>query len=314
MVKFCPECGRNVEGNKSCSHCGLLKINDIDEKEKSKNFFKGKIGNYLKQFLIVASSFGVIYQIVDYLYEYLFQIRCEKFYGIPRGYFSTDINPSLLYLGVILLFGSLFFAPLFLRRYEENKIALIIESVFLSIVLGVGLGVVNLFNLLEIMKATNNKNEFWFNWNNWLAQNDGVIVKLIFLSSILASLIIFLSPYIKFKRIKNILLFTTAICFTICFTISFLLLLYGTACKLRINIEEETQYETVTCDGEQYVVITEKNDKLLVTKYEEDVIDNGIKVTVLHTSQYLFLDKSNCNFSYKNFAFPIKPDNTQVDN
>ena len=62
-----------------------------------------------------------------------------------------------------------------MKKYYEKKENLtkgyLVEAVFLSVVIGMEIGLFNVYNLIEIMKQTHKTNDF-FHWiNNWLANN-----------------------------------------------------------------------------------------------------------------------------------------------
>jgi hypothetical protein len=272
------------------------KTKEVIENNLKKNSLVEKINDYSGSITFIATILAALYSVINYVYDFVFSISCEEFYKIPSSYFSANINRRLLYLGLIMLLILMFFFPALLRSHEkkhgkDTKTSLA-YSVFLSVVLGIEMGFTNLYNLIEIMKATNNKNEFFAICNKWIDKNAYfVIVVIILFGSMSLVGLVFISE-IKSKKIKKI--FT--VIFLISFTISALLMIYGALLKLTSSIKDKTKYEIITNQENKYVVISKIEDNVLVVKY--NIENNKIE---FDTTEYLFLDKYNCNYSYIDF-------------
>lgn len=271
---------------------------------------KMTIGEMFKKYSeiikIIAGILIVLYPIANYVYEFMYQINCERFYGIPGKYFSANINSRLLYLALIILLIILFFLPSFLKNYEKKQGKDTMSSrlyyIFLSIVLGLEMGLINLQNLIQIMQVTNEKNVVFRYINNWIDRHAYLVLITVVIMGALSLLGIVLVPEIKRKWIKKVVTYISVISF---FT-SGILIFYGTFFKLGTSIEDKTKYEVITNQDKKYVVLTEKDDKILVVTYT--VVDGKY---IFDTNQYAFLDRYECKFSYVNTG--IKP-NIENDN
>lgn len=76
-------------------------------------------------------------------------------------------------------------------------------------------------------------------------------------------------------------------------------MIYGTIFKLGISVEDKTKYEVVTIDEEDYVVLSEHDDKILVVLYE--VKENG--EYIFDTSKYWFYEKYQGIHRYINLKY-----------
>ena len=95
----------------------------------------------------------------------MYQNECEKFYGIPGKYFDSDIDNRLLYLLCIIILLFMGIMPTLLKKYYEKKDKLtkgnLVEAIFLSVIIGIELGCINVYNLIEIMKQTYRTCDFY---------------------------------------------------------------------------------------------------------------------------------------------------------
>lgn len=258
---------------------------------------KISVGEFFKKYSeiikIVAGILVALYPIANYIYEFIYQVKCEEFYGIPGIYFSTSINSRLLYLGLIVLLIILFLLPSFLRNYEKSQGKTTATSflyyIFLSVVLGLEMGLINLQNLIEIMQVTDKQNIIFTYCNNWINNHAYLVAFIIIIMGSFSLLGIVLVTEIKNKWIKRII----SLISIISLVISGMLILYGTIFKLGTSIEDKTKYEIVTNQNEKYVVLLEEEDKVLVVKYSNEKGEY-----IFDTNQYLFLNKYDCEFSY----------------
>lgn len=258
---------------------------------------------------IIAGILIVLYPIANYVYEFMYQINCERFYGIPGKYFSANINSRLLYLALIILLIILFFLPSFLRNYEKRQEKDTMSSrlyyIFLSIVLGLEMGLINLQNLIQIMQVTNDQNVVFRYINNWIDRHAYLVLITVVIMGALSLLGIVLVPEIKRKWIKKVVTYISVISFAA----SGILIFYGTVFKLGTSIEDKTKYEVVTNQDKKYVVLTEEDDKILVVEYA--VVDGKY---IFDTNQYAFLDRYECKFSYINTGIKPNIDNENIKN
>lgn len=111
-------------------------ISSIYHKQTGERIFK----KYSESIKIFSAILIAIYPITNYIYEYIFQVKCENFYGIPGKYFSANINSRLLYLCFILLSLLTFLSPSVLRNYgkKQGKVTTLsfLYYILLSLLLG----------------------------------------------------------------------------------------------------------------------------------------------------------------------------------
>ena len=167
---------------------------------------------------------------------------------------------------------------------------------FFAIIMGVILGSVNVFNLLEIIE------ENIYDWASviihFFIENAAIVITIVFITGIvLLPGLIFMDKIIKikWKCVRWIIKFIVIVSFII----SFCLMIVGTTLKLSISIEDKLQYEFVTIDEKEYVVLSEYDDKILVVRYE--VGEHG--QYTFDTSEYWFYEKHYGTYRYINLKY-----------
>lgn len=160
------------------------------------------------------------------------------------------------------------------------------------------IGLLNVYNLLEIMKQTYKTYGWIRSVINFVDKNAMITITIFIVAGSIALLGITLMDkirVIKWKWIKNVI----NIVFILSFGISLLLMIFGTIFKMSISIEDKTKYELVTIDEEEYVVLSEHDDKILVVLYE--VKENG--QYIFNTSKYWIYEKYQGTHRYINLKY-----------
>ena len=250
----------------------------------------------------IAGGLAALYPIVNFMYNLSYQSKCEGFYGVPGKYFHSTIDNRLLYLACILILIIICATPVIIRKYDEKKQVQAKGSTvyisFVAAVVGMEIGFLNVYNLLEIMKQTHKTYDWIRSVNNFLDKNATITITVVIVAGTIALLGITLMDkprVIKWKWIKIVI----NCVFIFSFVISLLLMIYGTIFKLGISVEDKTKYEVVTIDEEDYVVLSEHDDKILVVLYE--VKENG--KCIFDTSKYWFYEKYQGTHRYINLKY-----------
>lgn len=260
-----------------------------------------------KEFItIILGLCASIYPIINTVYKIMYQSECENFYGIPGKYFNSNIDNRLLYLCCIIILLLISIVPVFMKNYYEKRENLskghLVEAIFLSIVIGMEIGLFNVYNLMEIMKQTYKTNDFFRLINNWLDNNACFTIMLVVVLGSLSVLGITLMDKlknIKWNWIKNVV----CVILSLSLVASVLIMLYGTMFKLSISIEDKTKYEFVTYD-EEYVVLSLYNEKNLIVPFEID--EKG--QYIFKTSQYLFDEQYEGIYQYRDIKYSPRID------
>lgn len=268
------------------------------EANKKKSIIE-MINSYKEVITFLIGFFAVLYSIINTVYKIYYQSKCEKFYGLPGKYFSSSIDNRIIYLGCIFLLVMIAIMPSSIKKYgKKNGITSkghLLQAVFLSIAIGMEVGVFNVFNLIEIMKQTYKSNNFFRIINGWLNRNAilTILIVVVFGSvSVLGITLIEKIIDIKWKLVRNI----TFYLFVISIIISIFIMLYGTIFKLSITIDDKTKYEFVTLKNNEYVVISSYDNKLLVVPFE--INEDGLYV--FKTKQYCFEESYEGIYEYRN--------------
>ena len=240
-----------------------------------------------------------LYPAINTIYKILYQSECEKFYRIPGKYFDSNIDSRLIYTFCIAIILGICMLPAFMKNYYKKEDNLtkssLLEVFFLSAIIGFEIGLLNVYNLVEIMKQTYKTNKVFGAVDNWLDKNAYVTITIvIFLCVFTVFGIVFMDniKHIQHNWIKNMI----GLVWGISLTASVLVMLYGTVFKISISLKDKTEYEFVTYGDEEYVVLSSYNDKNLMVSFEIDKKGQYI----FKTDQYLFGEQSKGIYQYRN--------------
>lgn len=258
------------------------------------------VGAHKEIFLSILGIATTLYPITNTIYKIVYKRSCEVFYGIPGKYFDSNIDTRLLYLGFILVAIFACVVPMLMKKNSQlkkskgKKHIIEFELALLAIGIGLTLGLLNVFNLVDIIKQTYNVNRFTMLICVWMGNHAYFTVWTVSVCGVFSVLgITFADTLVKIKR-KFVY---TILCMivTVALLGSILMMLVGTMIKLSISIEDKTRYEFVIYDKE-YVVLSSSGDKILVVPFQID--NNG--GYIFNTKEYMFKDSYSGVYEYKN--------------
>ncbi|MBT9699422.1 hypothetical protein [Eubacterium ventriosum] len=241
--------------------------------KQGKNSFVNYIISKKELITIMIGLCATLYPIVNTVYKIMYQNECEKFYGIPGKYFDSDIDNRLLYLLCIIILLFMGIMPTLLKKYYEKKDKLtkgnLVEAIFLSVIIGIELGCINVYNLIEIMKQTYRTCEVFQKINNWLDNHAYFTVTVVIILGSISVLGLTLMKYLK--NIKcNIVKSVVCVILSVSLIASLVVMVYGTIFKLSISIKDKSKYEFVMYNEEEYVVLSTYEEKILIIPFEID--------------------------------------------
>lgn len=241
--------------------------------KQGKNSFVNYIISKKELITIMIGLCATLYPIVNTVYKIMHQNECEKFYGIPGKYFDSDIDNRLLYLLCIIILLFMGIMPTLLKKYYEKKDKLtkgnLVEAIFLSVIIGIELGCINVYNLIEIMKQTYRTCEVFQKINNWLDNHAYFTVTVVIILGSISVLGLTLMKYLK--NIKcNIVKSVVCVILSVSLIASLVVMVYGTIFKLSISIKDKSKYEFVMYNEEEYVVLSTYEEKILIIPFEID--------------------------------------------
>ena len=103
---------------------------------------------------------------------------------------------------------------------------------------------------------------------------------------------------IKCKWIRN----AVHVTIWISVAVSVLVIIYGTAFRLSISVEDKTKYEFVICGDDEYVILALTDKKNLIVPFEID--EKG--QYIFKTGQYLFLEQYEGMYQYRDIKYSPK--------
>lgn len=261
--------------------------------EKGKGKKTQKLSSYKKIIFGLAGILVSAYPIVNIVYNALYQIKSEALYGIPGNIYDS-VDNRLMYLGCIVILMGMCAIPVIIKKHDEKSLGQKKVSnayvYFLSIVLGVPVGVLNVDNWLAIMKHVYKKNSWFGNIVSFLSQNTYIMIFIIILGSMAVLGLTYNFQIIKSHFLKEFFIKM----FAIAFALSFTLAIGGVVCRLSINLEDQTKYELVVIDKQSYAVLAEDDEKILAVPY----IETKDEEFVFDTRKYYFFDKYQGTYQY----------------
>lgn len=277
------------------------KVKKNIEKQGEKSFVNYIISK--KELItIIIGLCATLYPIVNTVYKIMYQNECEKFYGIPGKYFDSDIDNRLLYLLCIIILLFMGIMPTLLKKYYEKKDKLtkgnLAEAIFLSVVIGIELGCINVYNLIEIMKQAYRTCEVFQKINNWLDNHAYFTVTVVVVFGSISVLGLTLMDHlenIKCNIVKNVV----CVILSVSLMASLVVMVYGTIFKLSISIKDKSKYEFVMYNEKEYVVLSSCEEKILIIPFEIDEKEQYI----FKTSQYAFINQDKGLYKYKNIKY-----------
>lgn len=271
-----------------------MKKHEKCKTEKDKEKKKTKLSSYKKIIFGLAGILVSAYPIVNIVYNALYQIKSEALYGIPGKYFHDSVDNRLMYLGCIVILMGMCAIPVIIKKHDEKSLGQKKVSnayvYFLSIVLGVPVGVLNVDNWLAIMKHVYKKDSWFGNIVSFLSQNTYIMIFIIILGSMAVLGLTYNFQIIKSHFLKEFFIKM----FAIAFALSFTLAIGGVVCRLSINLEDQTKYELVVIDKQSYAVLAEDDEKILAVPY----IETKDEEFVFDTRKYYFFDKYQGTYQY----------------
>ena len=254
--------------------------------------------SYLVGIITVILSGG--YVIVNNIYLIIYQKDCEDFYKIPGKYFYNSIDNKAVYVIILILSIFIFFSPTVIKRNMQkkdgyNKIVMYTYIISLTLIFGLVLGAINTLNLVTVLEKINSIIDIPNDAIQWINDHADIImwtvVGFAFLTILMFCLIKEVSE-IRYNKIKTLI----KLIGLISYCITAILFISAAEIKLTYSIKEKVEYETVTIDSKNMVVLSTVGDKFLVVEY---FLEDG-KVMFI-TNNYMVVDNSNLMISYLKF-------------
>lgn len=258
---------------------------------------KIKESSFLSKISVVA-VINMVYMVINYVYGTLYQIDCEKYYKIPRYYFSASVNYSLLFIGaIVFVVLASFYFPRTLgkkdgeKRTTGNKV----ELVFFAAMFGLLYGMTN-WSILEGIVTVSYLKDNMSGFSRLIIENAWLFFIIVLAISMLAIILWALFDVNRgkenrgYKWLNNVAVFFGMICFIIT--------MLGALCRSFYKAEDKRNYEFITYGSEEYVVLSEYNGNALAVPYEVVVDDEGEKYTFL-TNEYRLIPKTDVIMKYK---------------
>ncbi|MDD3173090.1 MAG: hypothetical protein PHF63_05455 [Herbinix sp.] len=254
--------------------------------------------SYFVGIITVILSGG--YVIVNNIYMITYQRDCEEFYKLPGKYFYNNIDIKAIYVIALILCIFIFFTPSIIKRNMQKrdgykKFTIYIYILFLTLILGLVLGLINTLNLVTVLEKINTIIEIPNDTIQWINDHASLIMWIVVVLATLTILMFCLAKEvgkIRFKKIKALI----SIIGIASYFITAVLFISAAEIKLTYSVKDKVQYETVNINNKNMVVLSTIDDKFLVVEYS---LKDG-QVTFI-TNKYMIIDNSNIMIAYKEF-------------
>lgn len=237
----------------------------------------------------LAGLFAIIYSIISFVYNNIYQRQCEEFYKIPAKYFKGNLDEKIMYLLLIMgLIGTVLY-PILMRKHDKKENcetkATFLYYLGYMVIIGLYISVLNMAILRTILNNISENIFAIYNKHTTIAMVSVVIITYIGLIGIL-----FLDKINTLKKLRKVILLViiTSI------LINALLLLGGTINILSKSIQDKDSYEIININNKKYVVLSEYDDKILAVP----VYINKSGRYIFKTKTYEFIDRSQGVYKY----------------
>jgi len=271
--------------------------NEVKNEDKKTADEKKDAGKLIKVVATIVPLLAPIYVIIREICNILFKNECEDFYGIPQAYFSSDFKLEILYfvvsiLGIVFIVYPAIARILIERNQEEKKKSVEIFWGIFSVIYGVCYGFLNVANARDIPYVWKfvSKYEVLCALCEWALFSFGIVAVLGLTFSLELS-----NKEGQWKKIRKIGYIFCISATTI--TMGLQVIKIGYSLDNR-SIKDKTEYEFVVGAEKEYVVLSEKDDTILVVEY--DINSDG--KYVFYTGEYEFLERKDYKYFYEDIG------------
>ena len=258
-------------------------------KEYIKKIGKEKIAIIVSIITIVTVGFNFFKTVYN---DFIYQASCERFYGIPKYYFSYNLNDKLYWLLLTSIAIIICLTPRIIKKHcysSSETFIRIIKYIFIFLCCMSLWVVISLF--LNIIVSYNYR-DFILDGIVYLVNTYRNVMSVVFLLfSFFTILFLYdINGFLKTARYKKIVLIIFLFSFGMCSNI----LLFGSISQITSTIDQKTKYEFITVDDNEYVILSEYKGKFLVVSFEKDRGEY-----IFNTNQYKFINMNQGLITYK---------------
>lgn len=239
-----------------------------------------------------------VYYIINYVYNQIYKINSQAYYGIPSKYFQGSIEDKVFYLSLlIILIGIIFSLPIYKKfiKNRADKFSNILMA-FMAVVMGLIFSFLNIKYFLEIIKVIESNEVAIF-----VSKHILKISMVITTFSVIGVVCFTYNDEIesklnnKWKRYFDMFII-------VILSLFFIMLIKVINVKFSYNnVENKTRYETTVYEDKNMAILSDLDYKVLIVEYE--ISEN--KEAMLKTYNYMIVDKENLVISYKDLGEKI---------
>ena len=288
--------------SKKCKSIANNAENDMEN--KMCNTLERK-GTNLSLIVKIVSLFSTLCVFTNFVYDINYKINCGNFYGIPEKYFSTNIDKNIIYRLSAIVLVITYFVPRIMEKYylkhNGDDKANTMYSIFLSVIIGIIMSAFLIYNLYII--SYYGEDQLFQKIRLFSLKYINIISLPILVMSIAAIILITLPNIINWREKKSRIWYNMIVDVEVIVLVANAFIIgYGTWARFKsdLNIENKTKYEFVKYECDEYVVLSEYNDKVLLVPFQVD--EDG--KYIFNTSEYIFKELDSGIFEYRNLECP----------
>ena len=278
---------------------------ETDRKENKMCNILERKGTNLSLLATIVGLFSTLCVFIRLVYDVIYKINCGNFYGIPEKYFSTNIDKNIIYRLSAIVLVITYFVPRIMEKYylkhNGDDKANTMYSIFLSVIIGIIMSAFLIYNLYII--SYYGEDQLFQKIRSFSLKYINIISLPILVMSIAAIILITLPNIInKRKKKSRIWYYVIVVVEVIVLAANIIIIGYGTWTRFKsdLNIENKTKYEFAKYECDEYVVLSEYNDKVLLVPFQVD--EDGRYI--FNTGEYIFKELDSGIFEYRVLGCP----------
>lgn len=278
---------------------------DTDRKENRMCNTLERKGTILSLIVTIVGLFSTLCVFTNFVYDINYKINCGNFYGIPEKYFSTNIDKNIIYRLSAIVLVITYFVPRIMEKYylkhNGDDKANTMYSIFLSVIIGIIMSAFLIYNLYII--SYYGEDQLFQKIRSFSLKYINIISLPILVMSIAAIILITLPNIINKREKKSRIWYNMIVDVEVIVLVANAFIIgYGTWTRFKsdLNIENKTKYEFVKYECDEYVVLSEYNDKVLLVPFQVD--EDG--KYIFNTGEYIFKELDSGIFEYRNLGCP----------
>lgn len=247
---------------------------------------------WLKTMGLIVAVITPVSVVAEYVYQHLYKLKCQEVYGVPKNYFHCSIWEFIIFLGAIIFcfWAVYFFRKLFSEDGDEKLVSVVSKAVAVlgAVAYGLAFAFLTMKSIWVIYMAAGQAVRSWMDRYAFF----------ILILSIILCIVTAVSIVCGFFR-QNVCQSGGRKVVKIAFIGFIFVMIFVWCCAIFLKLENgpaiKVKYEVLSCDEENYVILSDvSSTKAVAVPYEKD----GTGQYTLLTHDYVIVDKTKGKLSF----------------